>query len=353
MTQAQRAAGDESAALLDFPLADPPKPGTVVEVAPGVLWLRMPLPFALDHINLWLLRDGKGWAAVDSGIGLEETRALWDRVLADALGGAALTRLVVTHFHPDHFGNAHWLMERFGVRMHMTQGEYLTAHAQYHGHSGYGGDSVARLFGAHGLDPDQVASMSARGNSYRKIVAEPPSEYIRMIDGDELSVGGHGWRVMVGHGHAPEHASLYCKSLGVVISGDMLLPKISTNVSVWPVDPLGDPLQRFLHSIDAYKQLPSDVLVLPSHGLPFRGAHARVAMLHQHHADRLAEVLEACATPATAAELLPVLFRRKLDLHQTFFAMGEAIAHLHLLWHKGQLRRVKDADGVIRFGKSA
>lgn len=349
MNQARRAAAANPVVALDFPQSAAPAPGTVFEIAPGVLWLRMPLPFALDHINLWLLRDGDGWAAIDSGIGLDETRALWDRVLADALGGAALTKVIVTHFHPDHFGNARWLTERFGVNMHMTQGEYLTAHAQYHAHSGYGGDVVARLFAAHGLDTELVSAMSSRGNSYRKIVAEPPAAYVRMIEGDEVLVGEHRWRIIVGHGHAPEHASLYCEALGVLISGDMLLPKISTNVSVWPVDPLGDPLQRFLQSIDRYLQLPADTLVLPSHGLPFRGAHPRVAMLHQHHVERLAEVVDACAKPATAAELLPVLFRRALDSHQMFFAMGEAIAHLHLLWHRGQLRRIEAADGVIRF----
>lgn len=318
-----------------------------------MLWLRMPLPFALDHINLWLLRDGDGWAAVDCGIGLDETRALWDQVLGDALGGAALTRVIVTHFHPDHFGNARWLTERFDVRMLMPQAEFLTAHAQYHGHSGHGGEASARLFAAHGLDAAQVAAMSARGNAYRKIVGEPPAHYVRMLGGDDIAVGEQQWRVIAGHGHAPEHASLYCEGLGVLISGDMLLPKISTNVSVWPVDPLGDPLRRFLQSIDLFTGLPADTLVLPSHGLPFLGARTRVSNLHRHHEERLAEVADACANPATATQLLPVLFRRKLDLHQTFFAMGEAIAHLHYLWHQRQLQRVEGDNGIIRFAKSA
>jgi glyoxylase-like metal-dependent hydrolase (beta-lactamase superfamily II) len=353
MTKALPAAASDPAAALAFPQPTPPAPGTVLEVAPGVLWLRMPLPFALDHINLWLIREADGWAAVDCGIGLDETRALWDQVLAQALGGAPLTRVVVTHFHPDHFGNARWLSERFGVRLHMSQGEYLTAHAQYHAHSGYGGEATAELFAAHGLPADQVAAMSARGNGYRKIVGEPPLHYVRMLEDDELVIGERRWRVIVGHGHAPEHVSLYCETLGVLISGDMLLPRISTNVSVWAVDPLGDPLRRFLQSIDRFAALPADVLVLPSHGLPFRGARPRVAMLHRHHADRLGEVELACATPATAAELLPVLFRRALDTHQTFFAMGESIAHLNQLWHRGRLRRIEGADRLIRFGRNA
>jgi glyoxylase-like metal-dependent hydrolase (beta-lactamase superfamily II) len=179
-----------------------------------------------------------------------------------------------------------------------------------------------------------------------------------MMDGDEIDIGDNSWRVIVGWGHAPEHAALYCESLGVLISGDMLLPKISTNVSVWPTEPKGDPLKLFLRSIDRFAELPADTLVLPSHGLPFRGAHTRVQMLHAHHRDRLAEVLESCASPKTAKDLLPVLFRRTLDTHQTFFAMGESIAHLHYLWYQGRLTHAQDsfqyplegyAHGVHRF----
>ncbi len=350
MIQALRAAPSDAAGTLRFPFAEPPPSGAVLEVAPGLLWLRMPLPFALNHINLWLLREREGWTAVDCGIGLEETRALWDRVLSSALDGEPLARVIVTHFHPDHFGNARWLTERFHVPLHMTQAEYLTAHAHYHAHSGYGGEASARLFAAHGLDDDRVNAMAARGNGYRRIVGEPPTRYVRMVDGDELDIGDRRWRVIVGHGHAPEHASLYCEALGVLISGDMLLPKISTNISVWPIDPLGDPLRRFLQSIDRLAQLPADTLVLPSHGLPFHGAPARVQALHRHHDERLAEVIAACAQPQTAAELLPVLFRRELDSHQIFFAMGESIAHLHFLWHQGRLQRIEDDGGLIRFG---
>jgi glyoxylase-like metal-dependent hydrolase (beta-lactamase superfamily II) len=170
-----------------------------------------------------------------------------------------------------------------------------------------------------------------------------------MMDGDEIDIAGQSWRVIVGYGHAPEHAALYCESLRVMISGDMLLPKISTNVSVWPIEPEGDPLRLFLRSIDRFAELPADTLVLPSHGLPFRGAQSRIAMLHRHHEDRLNEVLEACAGRKTAADLMPVLFRRPLDNHQLFFAMGESLAHLHYLWYRGRLSRSKGADGVYRF----
>jgi glyoxylase-like metal-dependent hydrolase (beta-lactamase superfamily II) len=349
MNKPARAPEPDTTAALTYPFAAPPAPGTVQEVAPGVLWLRMPLPFALDHINLWLLRDGDTWTAVDTGIGLDETRAHWDRIFSETLGGAGPGRILVTHFHPDHVGNAGWLTQRFGIPMWMSESEYLAAHAQYDGRAGNGSQATARLFAEHGLDAERVAGVEGRGNSYRKIVSEPPAQFVRMLDGDEIAVDGKMWRVIAGYGHAPEHSALYCASLGVLISGDMLLPKISTNVSVWPVEPAGDPLKLFLRSIDRFNELPPDTLVLPSHGLPFRGAHARVQMLQQHHRDRLAEVMEHCARPTTAADLIPVLFRRTLDLHQTFFAMGEAIAHLHYLWYQGRLARTRGDDGVYRF----
>jgi glyoxylase-like metal-dependent hydrolase (beta-lactamase superfamily II) len=334
---------------MSFPFAEPPAGGRVFEVAPGVYWLRMPLPFALNHINLWLVREEHGWTAVDCGIALPDTRAHWETILSELPGTTTLTRVLVTHFHPDHFGNAGWLTQRFAAPLWMTETEFLTAHAQYQTLAGFGSEATAELFTEHGLDAKRVRDIAGRGNSYRKIVAEPPTRFVRMLDGDEIRMGGNLWRVIIGYGHAPEHAALYCEALGVLISGDMLLPKISTNISVWPNKPESDPLDLFLRSIDRFTELPIDTLVLPSHGLPFRGAHQRVKMLHDHHTDRLAEVMEACRRPQSAADLLSVLFRRPLDTHQIFFAMGESIAHLNYLWLKGRLSRTRDADQVYRF----
>jgi glyoxylase-like metal-dependent hydrolase (beta-lactamase superfamily II) len=353
MQKAVRAAPIDGPEPITFPFAEPPAGGTVQEVADGVFWLRMPLPFALDHINLWLIRDGRSWTAVDCGIAGEETRGHWERIFREFLGDAGPSRVLVTHYHPDHMGNAGWLTRRFHAPLWMTEAEYLTAHALHQEQvgAGYGSDATARLFAEHGLDPERVAGISGRSNAYRRSVAEPPTEFVRIIDGDEIRIGDHDWRVIVGHGHAPEHAALHCPALGVLISGDMLLPKISTNVSVWPTEPTGDPLKLFLRSIDRFGALPADTLVLPSHGLPFRGARSRIRMLHEHHRDRLAEVLDACAAPATAADLLPVLFRRKLDMHQAFFAMGESIAHLHYLWYQGRVSRSIDG-GIFHFARN-
>jgi glyoxylase-like metal-dependent hydrolase (beta-lactamase superfamily II) len=335
---------------LEYPWPETPAPGTTIEVAPGVHWLSMPLPFQLDHINLWLLQDEGGWTIVDTGIGNAETRALWEKLFVKFKD---MRRVILTHYHPDHAGNAAWLCKRFGIELWTTQGEYLTAHAVRASSAGYTSEAVLSVFKKNGLDEDRSRRMSAiRGNSrYSELVPEFPLSYRRIIEGDTVRIGGRDWKAMIGHGHAPEHLSLYCGELNAVIAGDMLLSTISTNVSVWSIDPEGDPLRLFLESIARYRELPDDVLVLPSHGKPFRGAHTRVEQLERHHQARLAELLESLRQPRSAGELLGVLFRRPLDPHQTFFAMGEAIAHLHYLYYAGGASRAVGADGVMRYAR--
>jgi len=344
-------------ALLDYAAGAPPAPGTVIEIAPCVLWLRMPLPFALDHINLWLLADADdGCTLIDCGIGDAATRALWERHFATTLARRPVKRIVATHCHPDHVGNAAWLAARFGAPVAMTHAEYLTAHAMAGQHSGYGVDATISLFGRHGMAAAELAALASRGNGYRRGVPELPDAFDRLLDGDTRRMGRASWQVVEGHGHSPEHAAFYSAERGVLISGDMLLPKISTNVSVWAVEPDGDPLARFLDSLAAYEALPPDTLVLPSHGLPFRGIPLRVAQLRAHHDARLGELdaaVRAAAAPLSAADLIPVLFPRELDLQQRFFAMGETIAHLNFLWHAALLDRRVAADGTIRFAPSS
>jgi len=322
----------------------------LVPVAPGVHWLRMPLPFDLDHINLWLIEEESGWTLVDTGLGTPTTRELWERTFGSALGGKPITRIVVTHYHPDHAGNAAWLCERFDAPLWMTRGEFLTVHAVLHGVASFSAAASSELFRANGLQSEAADSLLARGDLYRKLVPAFPGAHRRLMAGTTVRLGGDEWRVMVGYGHAPEHASLYCERRRVLVSGDMLLPRISTNVAVRPIDPLADPLGQFLDSIRQYRELAADTLVLPSHGVPFRGAHERVAALEAHHDERLHAILESCArSPKTAADLLEVLFRRKLDENQIFFAMGEAIAHVHRLYYAGKLHRNVGDDGVARF----
>jgi glyoxylase-like metal-dependent hydrolase (beta-lactamase superfamily II) len=335
---------------LDYPFPQVPAAGTTLEVAPGIRWLSMPLPFQLDHINLWAIEDDGGTTLVDTGIGNAETRALWDKLLPQF---APVKRVIVTHYHPDHAGNAAWLCQRFGVQLWMTQGEYLTAHAVRHSAAGYTTEAVLSVFRRNGLDEARYAAMKSRGNRYGELVPDFPLSYRRIIEGDRVKIGGRDWTALIGHGHAPEHLSLHCPDLNVVIAGDMLLSTISTNVSVWSIDPEGDPLRLFLESLARYRELPPDVLVLPSHGKPFRGAHQRVQALEHHHAERLDELVNALKQGArSAGELLGVLFRRPLDAHQTFFAMGEAIAHLHYLFYAGRVTRATGTDGIMRYATS-
>jgi glyoxylase-like metal-dependent hydrolase (beta-lactamase superfamily II) len=221
-----------------------------------------------------------------------------------------------------------------------------------HSTTGFGGERAAAFFASHGLsDPEAIAKVRARANYYAGMVPRVPDSYRRLMDGMTLDIGGHAWRCIAGYGHAPEHIALHSPNLSVLISGDMVLPRISTNVSVYDLEPESDPLALFLTSLKRFDSLSAGTLVLPSHGKPFTGLHVRTRQLREHHDARLAEVMAACtAAPCHAADLLPVLFKRPLDLHQTTFAMGEAVAHLHVLWHAGKLVRRCGADGVWRFG---
>jgi len=333
-----------------------PPTGTTLEVAPGVRWLRMPLPFALDHINLWLLRDRdeagrEGWAIVDCGIANDITRAAWEQIFANELRGLPVLRVIVTHMHPDHIGLAHWLTERWGVRLWISATDYNAARLASQSTTGFGGESAAAFMSSHGLtDVDAVDKVRKRSNYYASMVPQVPARFRRLLGGDTLRIGEHDWSCHAGYGHAPEHISLHCAALGVLVSGDMVLPRISTNVSVIDLEPEANPLPLYLASIGRMLALPAETLVLPSHGKPFRGLHTRVGQLVNHHDERFADLMAACTqAPQTAASLLPVLFRRPLDLHQTTFAMGESIAHLNALWLRGELKRELGEDGVLRF----
>jgi len=327
-----------------------PAPGTVHEVVPGLYWLRMGLPFALDHINLWLIRDGDGWTIVDCGIATDATRASWESIFASGLDGQPVRRVIVTHCHPDHVGLSDWLCSRWNAPLWMTTGEYGFARMMSASLPGVDGTAMLPHFQRHGLkDAAMQEQLKTRKSYYPTLVPAVPQGYYRMQDGQVFRIGMHDWRVITGFGHAPEHASLYCADLNVLISGDMVLPRISTNVSVFAVEPEANPVQLYLDSLGKYQHLPEDTLVLPSHGKPFRGLHTRIGQLHDHHRARLAEVVEACATPQSAADIVPIMFRRPLDGHQLTFAMGEALAHLHKLWFDDVLIRETGTDGVIRF----
>jgi glyoxylase-like metal-dependent hydrolase (beta-lactamase superfamily II) len=257
--------------------------------------------------------------------------------------------------HPDHIGLAHWLTERWGCRLWVSATDYNGARLASQSTTGFGGESAARFFARHGLtDPEAMARVRARSNYYASMVPQVPAAFRRLMDGMGVRIGAHEWRCIAGYGHAPEHIALHCADLNLLISGDMVLPRISTNVSVYDLEPEADSLTLYLDSLARYEPLHADTLVLPSHGKPFKGLHARIRQLREHHDERLADVMTACRVkPCSAADLLPVLFKRTLDLHQTTFAMGEAVAHLHALWYRGELNRALDGDGVWRFSAQA
>jgi len=323
--------------------------GATLEVAPGIHWVRMQLPFALNHVNLWLLEDDGGWAIVDTGYNDEPTRERWTAALARIAGDRPVTQLIVTHFHPDHCGLAGWFAEQRGAALSMTAAEWLQAHLNRH--AGATADLEQRLafFAANGLPEDALAGYRRERPDFARILRPVPGIYGRLMDGEEIAIGGRRWRVITGGGHSPDHAALWCAEANVLISGDQVLPRISTNVSVPSYEPGGDPLRLFLQSFDKFRPLPSDALVLPSHDRPFYGLHDRLAALDAHHADRLERTWDACAEPQTAAEMIPTIFDRALDAHQLGFAIGEALSHANYLVADGRLVRIRDADGLFRY----
>src|SRR5258706_1455041 len=326
-----------------------PVGGTAIAIALGVRWLRMPLPFALNHINLWALEDGDGWTLIDTGFGIEATHLLWQQLFAGDLAGRPVRRIIVTHYHPDHIGAAGWLAERCGVDVWMTEAEVTTAHAVHAGVAPYSRSATHALFRSHGVDACRLEALEARLGTYIRGVPTLPQSIRRLRDGDTIAIGDYKWRIITGYGHAPEHATLYCDATATLISGDQILPRITTNVAVTPHQANGDPLKLFLDTLTRFQPLPAETRVLPSHGLPFTGLHARLAQLRDHHAQRLDELVAAIRRPTTAAELLPVLFNRPLDDHQLSFAMGEIIAHMNHLAATGRVVRVH--GDPIRFAR--
>jgi glyoxylase-like metal-dependent hydrolase (beta-lactamase superfamily II) len=327
-----------------------------MEMAPGVHWLRMPLPYQLNHINLWLLADGDGWVIVDTGINREETKQIWELLfaakgIAEAGGaGGRVARVICTHFHPDHMGLAGWLTARLGAELWTTLGEWSFGRMVWLDQSGEGQKEFARHYARHGLDSERTAKIFIRGNTYRSVVGEPPISFHRIRGGETIAIGGREWEVIIGLGHAPEQACLYCPALKVLIAGDQILPKITPNIGVWASEPLANPLHDYLDSLKRYRPLPADTLVLPSHGFPFRGLHLRLDQLAAHHETRFARLRGAIGHEGkTAVELLPVLFPQELDTFQIGFAIGETVAHLHCMLGEGELAREVAGDGVVRF----
>lgn len=341
---------------LTYPFGDAlPQSGSAMHVAPGIKWIRMGLPFALDHINLWLVRDRQdgmdGWTVVDCCVDLPEARAQWEALFANHLDGLPVLRVFATHMHPDHLGLAHWLCERWDVQLSISATDYYTALAASTGTLFPNADALGAFYRSHGVtDASFHQRLNERGSYYPALVPKIPPVFHRVMDGDVIDIGDYRFVSIAGYGHAPEHMALSCQEHSLLISGDMVLPRISTNISVFAGEPEANPLSLFLASLRRYEILSNDTLVLPSHGKPFRGLHERLMQLHDHHEAQLLMTHTACVDVALcAAELVPILFKRTLDNQQLTFALGEALAHLHYLWRAGGLKRERDDQGVYRF----
>ncbi|WP_353217878.1 MBL fold metallo-hydrolase [Sandarakinorhabdus sp.] len=327
-----------------------PGPGEAEEVAPGIFWVRMGLPFGLDHINLWVLDAGDGWAIVDTGVGLPSSKADWEALFAGPFAGKPVTRVIVTHYHPDHLGMAGWLCRKWNVPLEITRTEYLLARTLTLDVGDAPPDEAVAFSVRAGWSEEQVAAMKAKAwGNFGKIISKMPAGFKRLRDGDMLTIGARQWRIVVGRGHAPEHACLV--SDGLMISGDQVLPRITSNVSVYTNEPYADPLADWLESIDTLRAIPPDVLVLPSHNEPFFGLHTRLDQLAADHHGKLEKLEAFCETPRTAVDCFAALFRRPIGEADYGLATGETVAHLHWLEERGRVIRVTDAGGVDRFVK--
>lgn len=324
-----------------------PEIGEAVDILPGMKWLRLPLPFMLGHINVWLLRDGDGWAIVDTGIGSQDTRDVWSDLFDQALASAPATRVLVTHMHPDHVGCAGWLCERFGIDLSMSRDEYLLCRVLVSDTGRPVPEEGKRFYRAAGFSEQQLLLYEKMFGGFGKMVWPLPQSFRRLQHGDLLAIGEHQWQVVVGSGHSPEHACLFCPDLNVLISGDQILPTISSNVSVFPTEPVANPLEEWLNSLHRLKkELPDDVLVLPAHGKPFRGVKFRLDHLIAGHQDGLDKLRDFCKEPRKAVDMFPVLFKSKISDNNYMMASGEALAHVHYLQNRGEIKVERFENGV-------
>jgi glyoxylase-like metal-dependent hydrolase (beta-lactamase superfamily II) len=324
-----------------------PQTGEAIEILPGLNWLRLPLSFQLNHINVWLLKDGDGWAIVDTGFFDSATREVWENIFTGHLDNAPISQVVVTHMHPDHAGCAGWLCERFDIELHMTRDEYLLCRILVADTGTPAPPEGLRFYRSAGFSEEQLIRYTEMFGSFGKVVAQLPQSYHRLHQDRAVNIGRHQWQVITGHGHSPEHACLYCAELNVLISGDQILPNISSNVSVFPTEPGANPLAGWFESLHRLKTLlPDDVLVLPSHGKPFRGVMGRLDTLIEEHETGLEQLRVICREPKRTVDVFPALFNSKITDSNLIMATGEAIAHLNYLCYEGDMEIDVDTNGI-------
>lgn len=343
----------KAALVLEYPY-DAPADGGVVEVAPGVLWVRIAMPIALEHVNAWLLRDYDGWTIVDTGLPTEEARAAWERIFATHLAGAPVRALICTHCHHDHAGLASWMTERLGVPVYMSLGEFLMLRALDPGAAPATQGEERRFYLRAGVPADR-AERVLEALRQQPVVAPRQSEFRRLRGGDVITIGPRRWRVLIGEGHSPEHVCLYCAEDRLLIGGDQLLPRITSNVMVNAFEPEGNPLALWFESLDRLETCAAETLVLPSHQSVFRGLHVRVRQLRAHHARQFEELrhLVAARGECTAFEAMSPLFPHLRDATDDGLALGETVAHLSWLRYRGVLERRLESDGAHRYRVAA
>jgi glyoxylase-like metal-dependent hydrolase (beta-lactamase superfamily II) len=332
---------------LTYPFEQGPKTGEALDIAAGVKWLRMPLGGPLGFINVWAVAEDGGWAIIDTGIGGSRTMEAWLQAFDGPLRGRPVTRVFATHMHPDHVGMAGWLTRKFDARLWMSRLEYLTCRSLASDTLREAPQDGVNFYRAAGWDEATIEGYRTRFGFFGKGLHPLPDSFRRLSDGDEIRIGDHMWRVVVGSGHSPEHACLHCPDLQLFISGDQVLPRISSNVSVFPSEPDANPLADWLGSLARLKsRAPDDVLVLPAHNDPFFGLHARLDQLIEGHERGLARLHGAIAEPRRAVDVFPFLFRRVIDSKLMGLATGETLAHLNCLIARGLATKDRDERGV-------
>jgi len=332
--------------VLDFIVDEAPDIGSATQVADGVYWLRFGLPMtSLNHINLWALKDGDEWVVVDTGIGNRDSKKIWQVHFDSLMEDRPVNRVIVTHLHPDHAGLAGWICRKFDAPLLMTRGEYFLCRLLAADTGKAAPQEGLKFYKKAGYSEDQLELYKMRFGGFGKAITPVPNSYDRLVDGEIGKIGGREWQVVVGSGHSPEHACLYCPELNICLSGDQILPNISSNVSVWPTEPEANPLGDWIASCKKLIEvLPEDVLICPAHGIPFRGAHKRLTKLIEHHEKALSRLYEFCKSPRLATEVYSVLFRREINDGNRIMAVGESVAHLNCLKARGLVsRRLNDA----------
>lgn len=330
---------------IHHPFAEPPAPGAAVAVAPGILWMRLPLPMALDHVNVYALEDGDGWTLVDSGMWSKKTVAIWESLLAGPLAGRPVRRLVVTHHHPDHIGMAGWFQAR-GVELLIPRTAWLYARMLVLDAQDRPPAESLLFWQRAGLPPEALEKRAVeRPFNFSDTVHPLPLGFTRLVEGQVLRIGGRDWLLRMGDGHAPEHATLWAD--GLVLGGDQILPGISPNIGVFATEPGADPLAEWIASCARLaRHARPDQLVLPGHKLPFTGLPFRLAQMEENHHTALNRLAAWLATPRRAVECYPPLFKREIGPAVEGLALVETIAHLNHLLAMGRARRSLSPDGA-------